>query len=111
MKFGWVILMISMLADVAASLLAKQIDGLRRPFLLAAVLGAYAVAMGLFMYCMKILPIGPAFAIWSGIGMVLIAVLSIFFYRQIPDGPAIVGMSLIVLGTVVLSTMSKMQVH
>jgi small multidrug resistance pump len=43
--------------------------------------------------------------------MVLIAILSIVLYRQIPDGPAIVGMGFIVLGTVVLSTMSKMQVH
>lgn len=111
MKLGWVILILSMLADVAACLMAKQVDGLRRPLLLGGVVGAYIIAMVLFMYCMKVLPIGPAFAIWSGIGMVLIAVLSIFFYRQIPDTPAIVGMSLIVLGTVVLSTMSKMDVH
>ncbi|MDZ8118968.1 DMT family transporter [Pontiella agarivorans] len=111
MKLGWFILFLSMLADVAASLMAKQLDGLRRPFRMAAVIGLYALTMGLFTYCMKVLPIGPAFAIWSGVGMVLISVLSMVFYRQIPDGPAIVGMSLIVLGTVVLSTMSKMQVH
>lgn len=111
MKLGWFILSLSMLSEVAATLMSRQLDGWRRPFLMVAVIVLYMVTIGLFIYCMKLLPIGPAFAIWSGVSMVLIAVLSAVFYRQIPDGPAIVGMSLIVLGTVVLSTMSKMQVH
>ncbi|MDF7826380.1 SMR family transporter [Pontiellaceae bacterium B12227] len=111
MKFGWILLMISMLADVVASVLAKQVDGLQRPFMLLSVLGGYLVAILLFMHCMKVLPMGPAFAIWAGGGMVLVAVSAIVFYHQMPDLPAIIGMSLIVLGAVVLSTMSKMQVH
>lgn len=111
MKLGWVILFVSMLADVAGCLMAKQVDGFRRPFLLAAVISMYMFSMMLFTYCMKVLPIGPAFAIWSGVGMVLIATLAIVLYRQIPDGPALIGMSLIALGTVVLSTMSKMEIH
>jgi small multidrug resistance pump len=111
MKLGWFILTLSMLLDVFACIMSKQLEGLRRPGLLVAVAASYMLSMALFAYCMKVLPIGPAFAIWSGIGMVLIAMLSIVLYRQIPDGPAIIGMSFIVVGTVVLSTMSKMQAH
>ena len=111
MKLGWLMLILSMLTDVFACVMAKQLDGLRKPLLLLSVVVSYMVSMGLFAYCMKVLPIGPAFAIWSGIGLVLIAVLSIFMYRQIPDWPAVVGMSLIVAGTAIMSTMSKMEVH
>lgn len=111
MKPGWIFLVVSMLADVFACLMSKQLDGFRRPFLLAGVAGTYLLSMALFAYCMKVLPIGPAFAIWSGIGMLLIVVLAIVMYGQIPDLPAAVGMTLIAAGTVILSTLSKMDVH
>lgn len=111
MKSGWLALIISMLLDVLACLLAKQLDGLRRPLLLLLVIASYVVSMVLFAFCMKVLPIGPAFAVWSGLGLALIALSAIPLYSQIPDIAATVGMFLIVTGVVVISLFSKMEVH
>jgi multidrug transporter EmrE-like cation transporter len=111
MKIGWFALMISMLLDVLACLLSKQLEGLRRPLLLGVVVVCYMSSMALFAYCMKVLPIGPAFAIWSGLGLALIAVSAIPLYGQTIDAAGVIGIGLIMTGTIILSTLSKMEIH
>lgn len=111
MKFGWIILMISMLADVAACLMSKELDGLRRPGLLIAVVICFAFSMGAFAYCLRLLPIGPAFAVWSGLGLTLSALIAVPLYGQRIDLGGLIGMGLIIAGTFVFALYSKMQVH
>lgn len=111
MKFGWFALIISMLLDVVACLLSKQLEGLRRPVLLLVVIICYMSSMALFAFCMKVLPIGPAFAIWSGLGLTLIAASAIPLYGQTIDTAGLIGMGLIMMGTIILSTLSKMEIH
>lgn len=111
MKIGWFALIVSMLLDVFACLMSKQLDGLRRPGLLLVVIVSYMFSMALFAFCMKVLPIGPAFAIWSGLGLALIAGAAIPLYGQTIDTAGVVGMGLIMMGTIILSTLSKMEIH
>ena len=60
---------------------------------------------------LKSLPVGIVYAIWSGVGIVLITLVAIVMYRQMPDLPAVAGLGLIVAGVVVLNLFSKMQAH
>jgi small multidrug resistance pump len=60
---------------------------------------------------LKTLPLGVAYAIWSGIGTALVAVLGWLVYRQQLDLPAIAGISLIIIGTIVLNLFSKVAAH
>ena len=55
--------------------------------------------------------VGIVYAILSGAGIVLITLVAIVLYRQIPDWPAVLGLALIVAGVVVLNLFSKMQAH
>jgi small multidrug resistance pump len=70
---------------------------------------------GISFYCLsltlKSLPVGIVYAIWSGVGIVLITLVAIVMYRQVPDMAAVAGLSLIVAGVVVLNLFSKMQAH
>lgn len=111
MKTGWIALIISMLFDVLACLMAKQLDGCRRPFVLACVIGGYALSMALFAWSIRALPMGPAFATWSGLGLILTATLAVPLYGQRIDTAGAVGMGLILAGTIILTTWSKIEVH
>jgi len=66
-------------------------------------------------YCLSIslrsIPIGVAYAIWSGVGIVFITLIGILVFKQTPDLPAIIGLLLIVLGVVVINVFSKMGTH
>ena len=60
---------------------------------------------------LKTIPVGIAYAIWSGIGIVLIAIVAAILFKQVPDMPAIVGMVLIVSGVVVINVFSTTVSH
>lgn len=60
---------------------------------------------------LKQLPLGLAYAVWGGVGIVLTAVISVIVFKQQPDWPAIIGITLIVAGVFVLNFFSKTTVH
>lgn len=60
---------------------------------------------------LKTLPLGVAYAIWSGVGTALVAIVGWLVYKQQLDLPAVVGISLIVIGTIVLNLFSKVAAH
>jgi small multidrug resistance pump len=58
-----------------------------------------------------VIPVGIAYAIWSGVGIVLLSLIGWFLYGQKLDLPAFVGIGLITAGVVVLNTLSKVSTH
>lgn len=79
------------------------------PSLLAIV--GYILAFYLLSMTLKTIPVGVAYAIWAGVGIVLISIVGIFAFKQIPDLPAILGMILIIAGVLVINLFSKTAVH
>jgi small multidrug resistance pump len=57
------------------------------------------------------IPLGIMYAVWAGVGIVLIAIVGAFLYNEIPDLPAIIGMGLIISGVVVIHVFSKTVRH
>jgi multidrug transporter EmrE-like cation transporter len=74
------------------------------------VLG-YAVAFYCLSLVLKTVPVGIAYAVWSGLGIVLITLVAFVMYGQKIDLPGLMGMGLIVAGVVVLNVFSKATVH
>lgn len=62
-------------------------------------------------FAIRTIPIGIAYAIWSGVGIVLITIIGALFFKQIPDLPAIIGLSLIIIGVIVINLFSKTTGH
>jgi len=75
------------------------------PSLIVAV--GYVSAFYLLTIVLRSIPIGVTYAIWSGVGIILVAEVGAILYKPIPDLPAILGMALIVLGVVIIHIFSK----
>ena len=73
---------------------------------LIVVLG-YGAAFYFLTLTLKVIPVGIAYATWSGIGIVLVTVISSILYKQAPDWPAVIGMAMIIGGVVIIQLFSK----
>lgn len=104
-------LAIAIVAEVAGTIALKASDGLTQVVPTIIVIVAYATAFYFLSLVLKTLPVGLVYALWSGMGIVFITIVSAIVFKQIPDAAAIVGMSLIVLGVVVINVFSKTVVH
>lgn len=71
----------------------------------------YVVAFYFLSLTLKTMPVGIAYAIWSGVGIVLVSVVGWLLYKQALDLPALLGMGLIMAGVVVINVWSKSTVH
>lgn len=79
------------------------------PSLLVVV--AYAVSFFLLGWVLRFMPVGVAYAIWSGLGIVLIAVIGLVVFGQKLDAPAIAGMAMILGGILVIHLFSGTAPH
>lgn len=71
----------------------------------------YCGAFYCLSFAIRTIPVGIAYAIWSGVGIVLITIIGAVFFKQIPDLPAIIGLILIMIGVVVINVFSKTVAH
>lgn len=104
-------LAIAIIVEVAAASALKASEGFTRPLPTLIVIVGYLTAFYLLTIIVKTLPVGITYAIWAGMGIVLVAIVSAIMYEQIPDLPAIVGMSLIIIGVVVINVFSTTVSH
>lgn len=107
----YLFLAIAILAEVAATSSLKLSDGFSRPAWGVVTVVGYGVAFYFLSLTLKSIPTGVAYAIWSGVGVVLISLIAWLFQGQKLDLPAIVGMALIVTGVVVMNLFSKAGAH
>nr|WP_274389336.1 multidrug efflux SMR transporter [Paraburkholderia tagetis] len=107
----WIILTIAIVAEVIATSALRASNGFSRLVPSAVVVAGYGVAFYCLSLTLKNLPVGIVYAVWSGVGIVLITLVAIVLYRQVPDLPAVLGLGLIVAGVLVLNLFSKMQAH
>jgi len=108
---GFWYLAIAICAEVIGTLALKVSNQFTNPIPSTVCVIGYIVAFYFFSLVLKTVPIGIAYAIWAGLGIVLIAIISAILYRQIPDLPAILGMILIVSGVLVINLFSKTVSH
>ncbi|HSG03427.1 MAG TPA: multidrug efflux SMR transporter [Marinobacterium sp.] len=108
---NWLFLAAAIVAEVIGTTALKASDGFTKPLPALLVVLGYAVAFYFLSLTLKTIPLGVAYAIWSGLGMVLIALVAWFVYGQTLDLAALLGMGLIVAGVVVMNLFSKTLVH
>jgi len=98
----YVYLATAIIAEVIATSALKASHEFTRLIPSLIVITGYAVAFYFMTLTIRTLPIGITYAIWSGLGIVLITIVGALFYKEIPDIPAILGMALIILGVGVI---------
>ncbi|HLX00637.1 MAG TPA: multidrug efflux SMR transporter [Trinickia sp.] len=108
---GYVWLAIAIVAEVIGTSALRASQGFSRLWPSLVVVAGYGVAFYCLSMTLKSMPVGIVYAIWSGVGIVLITLVAIVLYRQVPDLAAVAGLGLIIAGVVVLNLFSKMQAH
>ena len=103
----WLYLFIAIVTEVIAANALKASEGFTKWVPLVIVAVGYGTSLFFFSLTLKTIPLGIAYAIWSGVGIVLIALIGWLYFHQKLDMPAIVGMALIVAGVVVINLLSK----
>ena len=101
----------AIIAEVIGTLALKASDGFNHTVSSAICVIGYATAFYFLSLVLKTVPVGIAYAIWAGMGIVLIALFSAIFYKELPDLAAIAGMSLILCGVVIINVFSKTSGH
>jgi len=104
-------LALAIIAEVVGTSALKASEGFTKIIPSAIVIIGYGIAFYFMAFVLKTLPVGITYAIWSGLGIVLVTVVSMLLYRQIPDLFAILGMGMIVSGVVVINLFSKTTGH
>ncbi|KDB08799.1 small multidrug resistance protein [Burkholderia sp. lig30] len=108
---GYAWLAIAIVAEVIGTSALRAADGFTRLGPSLIVVAGYAAAFYCLSVTLKTMPVGIIYAVWSGAGIVLITLVAMLLYRQVPDVPAMIGLSLIIAGVVVLNLFSRMQAH
>lgn len=108
---SWLYLTIAIVAEVIATSFLKASDGFTKLVPSLAVAAGYAAAFFFLSLTLNEIPVGIAYAVWSGVGVTLIATIGWLFLGQKLDAAAIAGMGLIVAGVVVLNLFSKATPH
>ena len=102
----WLFLGIAIVAEVMATSALKASEGFSRWLPLTLVVLGYALAFYFLALTLRTMPVGVAYAIWSGLGVVLVTAVSWWLYGQALDGPALLGMGLIIAGVLVMNLFS-----
>jgi small multidrug resistance pump len=104
-------LAVAIVAEVIATTALRAADGFTQlwPSLISII--GYVVAFYFLSLTLRSMPVGIAYAIWSGVGIVLISLAGWLIYKQLLDLPALIGMGLIMAGVIVINLFSKTAVH
>jgi small multidrug resistance pump len=99
---SYLYLAIAILAEVVGTSALKATQGFSRFWPSVVVVLGYGVAFYFLSLALKTIPVGVAYAIWSGVGVALITLIGWVVFHQKLDGPALAGIALIVAGVVVI---------
>lgn len=108
---GWVYLAIAIVSEVIGTLALKASNGFSHSVASTVCIVAYCIAFYFLSLVVKTVPVGVAYAVWSGAGIVLITSIAALWFKQIPDLAALVGIALIIAGVVVINVFSKSMSH
>ena len=104
-------LAIAIVAEVIATNALKASEEFTKLVPSLVVVVGYGAAFYFLSLVLKVIPVGIAYAIWAGMGIVLVAIVAAIVFKQMPDIPAIVGMTLIIAGVVIINVFSKTVTH
>ncbi|MBB4800282.1 small multidrug resistance pump [Flavobacterium nitrogenifigens] len=108
---NFLFLFIAIVFEIIATTALKKSEEFTKLLPSIITIIGYCGAFYCLSFAIRTIPVGFAYAIWSGVGIVLITAIGAIFFKEIPDLPAIIGLSLIIIGVVVINVFSKTTAH
>ncbi len=106
---SWAYLLIAIIAEIMATSSLKEFDGFKRLLPGVIVVVGYMTTFYFLSLTIKTIPLGVAYAVWSGVGIVGISLIGWYFYGQKLSLPVLVGMFFILTGVVIVNYYSNIQ--
>jgi len=108
---AYIYLTVAIITEVIATSALKATEEFTKPIPSIVVVIGYVTSFYFLTLTLRDLPIGITYAVWSGVGILLITLMGKYFYQQTPDLPAIIGMLFIVTGVIIIHLFSKSTGH
>lgn len=104
---SWFYLMIAIFAEIIATTALKKTEGFSQLAPSILTLLGYGIAFFFLSLSLRTIPVGIAYAVWSGVGIVAISLIGLIAFKQSLDLAAVIGIGFIVLGVLILNIFSK----
>jgi len=108
---AFVYLALAIVAEVVGTTALKASEGFTKLWPSVTVVVGYALAFYLLALVLRTIPVGIAYAIWAGLGIVLVTVAGVVLYGEKPDLPALLGIAMIIAGVAVIQLFSSVSAH
>ena len=108
---GYWYLVVAILSEVVATSALNASQGFTRLWPSMVTVVGYCLAFYFLSLTLRTVPMGIAYAVWAGAGIVLIAISGAIFFKQLPNLPAVLGMLFIIVGVVLVSAVSRTAGH
>ena len=111
LTYAYTFLFLAIVFEVLATSFLKDTYGFTKLYPSFIVITALCVCLYLMSHAMKFIPVGIVYASWAGLGIVGITIIAVIKYKQIPNIPTMIGLSLIVVGVIIVHIMNDIKVE
>ncbi len=110
LTYAYIFLALAIIFEVVGTTFLKDTYGFTKLYPSLIVITALCICIYLMSHTMKFIPVGIVYATWAGVGIVAITIIAVIKYKQIPNIPTIIGLSLIVIGVTIVHLMNDIDV-
>ena len=111
LSYAYILLAFAIVFEITGTSLVKDSEGFTRWIPTIICLGTICFSYYLLSNVVNYIPVGIAYATWSALGTAAITIIGVIKYNQIPNIPTIAGLILIIVGVVIVNTMSDIKVN
>jgi small multidrug resistance pump len=108
---SWLLLAAAIFSEVIATSALKASEGFSKTTPSIIVIVGYGLAFYFLSLTLKTIPVGVAYAVWSGVGIVCVSIIGWFLFGQKLDLPALLGIGFILAGVIIMNVFSRSIVH
>ena len=111
LTYAYIFLVLAIIFELLSTSFLKDTHGFTRLYPSLIVVTALCICLFLMSHVMKLIPVGIVYATWAGFGIVGITIIAVIKYKQIPNIPTLIGLSLIVIGVLIVHLMNDIKVN
>ena len=111
LSYAYIFLAFAIVLEITGTSFVKDTEGFTKWIPTIICLGTICFSYYLMSHVVSYIPIGITYATWSGLGIAAITIIGIFKYNQVPNISTIIGLILIIIGVVIVNTMSDIRVN
>ena len=111
LTYAYIFLAFAIIFEITGTSIVKDTEGFTRWVPSIICLATICFSYYLMSHVVTFIPVGITYATWSGLGIAAITIIGVFKYNQIPNIPTIIGLTLIIVGVIIVNTMNDIKVN